>query len=192
MLSRDVIELTYDGSLDFNTFKGVGKSSTIMATTLDVLYRSGAIGDINLLHLDVEGSEFDVIFGGMELIKALRPTIIFEQHFLLDPTLDAIVEILASLGYVIYMIDEISGANLDCRNFLAVPGRLHAHFLAEFPRMDALLAMPAWSDEAERIKAVLEIEKAVAKLCEHCRHGYEVAKMKALLDQCSPNGRVSA
>lgn len=88
--------------------------------SLDYLYKTGEIENIDFIHLDVEGMEYQVVIGAENLIQDYYPIITFEQHLSTDDY-SGLSKHLGSKGYYVYMINEIlPGCNPDCRNFLAI------------------------------------------------------------------------
>lgn|GEM_PF-1351422 len=105
------------------TFSTLLESAHVVrsTTTLDELIPQNLISRIGLLHLDVEGMEREVILGAKVLIKRSRPLVIFERH-LSDEESKSPVTALQSMGYDVFMINEvIAGNRPDCRNFLCFP-----------------------------------------------------------------------
>lgn len=98
------------------------------STTLDELIPQNFISEIGLLHLDVEGMEKKVILGAKMLIKRSRPLVIFERH-LSDEVSESPVPVLQSMGYQVFMINEvIVGNRPDCRNFFCFPRENQAEY----------------------------------------------------------------
>lgn len=98
-----------------------GQPVVRLTTTLDDLIPNSSISRIGLLHLDVEGMEAQVILGAKALIERSRPLIIFERH-LSDEERDNPAPIVQSMGYEVFMINEvIIGNRPDCRNFFCIP-----------------------------------------------------------------------
>jgi hypothetical protein len=83
------------------------------------------------------------------------------------------------------MIDEISGANLDCRNFLSIPAKLLSLFTSNFGHMKNLIRIGRWDEEIERVNKLLQIEKEVVSLSTVYRHPYEISKLTAVINQAS-------
>ena len=99
-----------------------GLSLVANSTSLDLLHQEGVIGDVGLMHLDVEGFEMKVIIGATKMIDQYKPVVVFESHVLSQPTAP-LIDFFANRGYRVYMINEIHpGANPDCRNFVAFYG----------------------------------------------------------------------
>ena len=89
--------------------------------SLDYLDQIGEISNIGYIHLDVEGMEFTVIKGSVDIIEKYKPIISFEQHINSDDYL-GLSNFLIEKGYEICMINEsLPGCYPDCRNFLAIP-----------------------------------------------------------------------
>ena len=97
---------------------------TQTATTLDLLYQNNEINNIGYIHLDVEGMEFKVLKGSVEILNQFNPIITFEQHTTID-NVEGIKKFLKEKEYKIFMIDEIlPGCRSDCRNFIAFPSQI--------------------------------------------------------------------
>jgi FkbM family methyltransferase len=92
------------------------------STSLDILYKQNFIDNVDFIHLDVEGMEYQVLLGAENLINRFRPIIAYEVHLITDKNIDNIKKFLISINYNIYLInEELPGCNLDCRNCLALP-----------------------------------------------------------------------
>ena len=115
------------GNIEHGSFKIEKQSSSrdsILSTTIDNLKSQFQKDNKTLLiHLDVEGLEYEVMMGAKRTIERDQPYLIFECHIKLETNmLLEIKSYLLNLNYQIYMINEIlPGCALDCRNFLAVP-----------------------------------------------------------------------
>ena len=93
----------------------------IQPITLDFLYDKFIIDDVGYIHLDVEGMEYKILQGSINLINDFNPIITFEQHLEIDDT-NIIIFFLKEKKYIIFLINEIlPGCRLDCRNFIAFP-----------------------------------------------------------------------
>ena len=93
----------------------------IQSLTLDFLYDKFIIDNIGYIHLDVEGMEYKILQGSINLINDFNPIITFEQHLEIDDT-TIIISFLKEKNYIIFFINEIlPGCRLDCRNFIAFP-----------------------------------------------------------------------
>lgn len=139
-ISDKVEKLYTDGDLHHCSFvwNVTEKKHSVQASTLDLLFESGAITNIDCIHLDVEGMEFRILSGADALIRHCKPIISYEQHITTEDYMK-IVKWLEERGYTSYMIEEVMPHCLpDCRNFLAVPSAalhiihaLEAHFESE-------------------------------------------------------------
>lgn len=114
------LKLEYTGSINHTSFYEKEKSNSYLrSNTIDNILVNYNNVNIGFFHIDVEGSEFNVIKGGLEMIKSNRPFIAFEQHLYKD-NLYPLVFFLKDLNYEVYMVNEIHPGSLpDCRNFVA-------------------------------------------------------------------------
>lgn len=116
--------ISTDDDLHHANFSKGGEMNKISANTLDYFYSCEKIYDIDFMHLDVESMEYKVILGGEKLITELQPIITFEQHIETEDYM-LIANHLKDRGYSVYIINEILlGCYPDCRNLLALPGRI--------------------------------------------------------------------
>lgn len=72
------------------------------------------------LHLDVEGYELALINGGASLLSETHPLFSFEVLLGTASAVQTIAKV-QSLGYSVYMVNEICGISPTCRNLLAIP-----------------------------------------------------------------------
>jgi len=84
---------------------------------------------VGFWHLDVEWSEALALRGAHATLLRDAPLLAVELHVHQNRTYTH--ELMAllteeALGYKVYLIDEICGARLDCRNLLCVPDAMHA------------------------------------------------------------------
>ena len=101
--------------------KNINGRTQLEAVSLDFLLEEGEIQDIDYIHLDVEGFEFNVIKGADKLINKYNPIITFEQHLNQDPYIE-ISRYLHEKNYNVYLInEELLGCRDDCRNLIAFP-----------------------------------------------------------------------
>lgn len=102
----------------FNTKDG---KTQIKTTTLDALYSSNEITDVNFVHLDVEGMEHKVLQGTMNIINQCDPIIVWENHLETDDYIKT-VDFFKNLNYNTYLINEMfPHCRRDCRNFISIP-----------------------------------------------------------------------
>jgi FkbM family methyltransferase len=107
-------------SLDHCSFLLHGDTK-VEAVSLDDLYAEGKIVDVDYVHLDVEGMEFKVASGMVNIIDAYHPIVAFEQHLLID-NIGEIVNFFKQRNYMVFLIDEeLPECRTDCRNFIAFP-----------------------------------------------------------------------
>ena len=104
---------------------------SVKAVTLDYLYSNKNIDNIGYIHLDVEGMEFKVLMGSVNIIKQFNPIISFEQHTTVDNVL-GIKKFLKDLNYNIFLIDEVlPGCRHDCKNFIAFHDDIYSDSLIQ-------------------------------------------------------------
>lgn len=80
-----------------------GQRETVDVLTLDDLWKKGTIEGLDFIKCDVEGSELEVVAGGLDLIQSHRP------GWLLEVSRDAsgkIFNILNDLGYRAFVYDD--------------------------------------------------------------------------------------
>jgi FkbM family methyltransferase len=114
----------HEGTAHFETQcgSGVGHLSEsggieVKLTTLDILAAEGRITLPNVLKIDVEGAEYDVLTGGIQLLTKSHPVIFLSTH---NPEVKAkCLRLLEGLGYAFRTFD---GAPLEAAtDFLATP-----------------------------------------------------------------------
>jgi FkbM family methyltransferase len=151
VLSDKEKKLSFNGDLDFNSFSHIGGVNTILATSLDILFINNKINDITFIHLDVEGEEYNTLLGSIETIQKFKPIIIYEQHIITDNVLDCI-NLLDSLGYHQYIINEQTGERKDCRNFLAIPNEKYEFFMNNSKILSYLIDVSNLDNEKKLLK----------------------------------------
>jgi len=92
---------------------------------VDTLFGAGGAfaGErLGFWHLDVEWHELEALRGAVATVKRDRPVFTAELHVHQDRkyTRD-LVSFVEALDYEIYVVDEICGVRIDCRNLLCVP-----------------------------------------------------------------------
>ena len=124
----------------FSKFPSSKDSAPFNSTTLDKIKSETLKKSTLLLHIDVEGMELEVMSGALNILKNESPFIIFENHLIEQKAeLKKIEELLTSLEYSIFMINEIiPKCKLDCRNFLAIPNKENVN-LKDFNKKISLL-----------------------------------------------------
>ena len=108
------------------------------ATTIDKLYENKIIKNLSLIHLDVEGFELPVLLGAKNTILAQTPIILWENHLDVINSIkkkkevEEIINYLKNLNYITYMLNEISGGNPNCRNFISMTEEQNKLFLSKY------------------------------------------------------------
>ena len=73
-------------------------------------------------HLDLEGSEYDALKGGVKTIRANKPVLTIELRVHETKKTTQLLDLISSLGYDRYVIDEPCGwQHIDMRNILCIP-----------------------------------------------------------------------
>jgi hypothetical protein len=106
------------------------------------------------LHLDLEGGEAEALRGARRLLARDAPVISFELHVHVNRTAAGeLLNLVSSLGYDSFLVEEICGMRADCRNFLAIPRRRERAF-AGSPTLDlATLGKTLFPVDATTISA---------------------------------------
>jgi FkbM family methyltransferase len=100
----------------------VQKQGEVEIQTLDNLFLTQWNTKPGFLHIDVEGYELDVLLGANQTINLHQPVFSVEIHVQEDKEFTVrLLHHIESLQYTIYMVNEICGLRLDCRNFLCFP-----------------------------------------------------------------------
>jgi len=100
---------------------GTDGQTKVNAYSLDYLYSEKVIGNIDYIHLDVEGMEFKVVLGANEIIDNFRPIVAFEQHIESENYME-LAQHFKNKNYIVYLINEsFPGCRHDCRNLIAFP-----------------------------------------------------------------------
>jgi len=107
--------------------------------TLDQLFTANS-RRLGFAHLDVEGSELDVLLGAHHVLSRDRPVFTVEVHVHLSPhKTAALLQLIASHGYTTFLIEEVCGGRYDCRNLLNIPKDRSASFVGS-PMLNTLTA----------------------------------------------------
>lgn len=94
------------------------QAGNVDVTTLDLFFQNRP--KPAFMHLDVEGYELKLIQGGTNTIVSSRPPFSFEVHMNMSESQNTISAVI-SMGYSVFMVNEICGWNKSCRNLLALP-----------------------------------------------------------------------
>ena len=122
--------LSTDNDLDHCSFvygnPMLNGKTKVNAVSLDYLYNTKVIENVGYIHLDVEGMEYKVLEGSVELIEKCRPLITFEQHLELDNYNIILSFLTKQHNYTVFLINEIlPGCRPDCRNSIAFPNEIY-------------------------------------------------------------------
>lgn len=125
----DKIETVYfSGSEHHIQFNTSGGPQNYKTETIDNLFKTNKITNIGFIHLDVEGFEHKVISGALNVIEKYTPPIIWENHLDTDNFLSTI-QLLREKNYKTWMINEISGCNPSCRNFISIQKNINCNWV---------------------------------------------------------------
>jgi len=82
---------------------------SVPSTTLDSLYLEGLFDreSIGLVKIDVEGGEYSVLVGSLEVLRAYHPRILLEVHG--KENLEPCRHLLAEVGYELNIVKEMRG-----------------------------------------------------------------------------------
>jgi len=98
---------------------GAGGGTTFQVHTINNFFSAEKVG---LLHIDVEGSELDVLKGGRNVIMRDKPLIVAEVKVYENATLTlSLLHHMAGMGYRLYLVQEEVGDEPHIRNVLAIP-----------------------------------------------------------------------
>lgn len=97
---------------------------------IDDLYSGMWKGEtLGLAHLDVEGQELDALQGAEKTIARDAPIITTELFVHMDHNYSsALVRFMAQRGYRTFLVDEVCGSRMDCRNLIHLPDRWRSRF----------------------------------------------------------------
>lgn len=85
--------------------------------TIDDYVTQNNVGEVNLLMIDVEGSEIKVLEGAKEMLLKHKPVVVFETHSLYNDWSNGLgnsdsVKLMTDLGYEVYAVREFH-QNID-------------------------------------------------------------------------------
>jgi len=92
-----------------NQFGFQGQKFEIKILSLDDFSREKNLARLDFLKIDVEGSEMDVLLGGIETLKRFRPSIVFEYNLYRDMDKQGykmIISFFEALGYKLYLVES--------------------------------------------------------------------------------------
>lgn len=121
------------GFMQFNSQAGAGfvgaieshesqQPGDVPIQTLDYLFLELWNSRPGFLHIDVEGFELEVLQGAHKVITQHQPVFSIEIHVVekKDFTVE-LIRYAEDFGYSIFMVNEVCGMRVDCRNFLCFP-----------------------------------------------------------------------
>jgi FkbM family methyltransferase len=88
--------------------------------TIDDYVTQNKVGQVNLLMIDVEGSEIKVLEGAREMLQKDKPVVVFETHSLYNDWSHGLensdsVKLMTDLGYTVFAVREFH-QNIDTGN----------------------------------------------------------------------------
>jgi FkbM family methyltransferase len=90
--------------------------------TLDYLFLELWQSTPGFLHIDVEGFELQVLQGANKVINKYQPVFSIEIHVVENKEFTVeLIKYAENFGYHIYMVNEVCGMRVDCRNFICFP-----------------------------------------------------------------------
>ncbi|MBK9571042.1 MAG: FkbM family methyltransferase [Chitinophagaceae bacterium] len=92
-------------------------NNVLHTITIDDYVLQNKVGKIDLLMIDVEGSEIKVLQGAVEMIRQHKPVVVFETHSLYDDWSKGLenspsVTLMKNLGYEVFAVREFH-QNID-------------------------------------------------------------------------------
>lgn len=101
-----------------STVTATDKAATVLHTiTIDDYIMKNRVGKIDLLMIDVEGSEIKVLQGAVEMLKKDKPVVVFETHSLYDDWSNGLqnsasAQLMKKMDYEIFSVREFH-QNID-------------------------------------------------------------------------------
>jgi FkbM family methyltransferase len=85
--------------------------------TIDDYVTQNNVGEVNLLMIDVEGSEIKVLEGAREMLQKYKPVVVFETHSLYNDWSNGLensdsVKLMSEMGYEVFAVREFH-QNID-------------------------------------------------------------------------------
>ena len=112
-------ELIFEGEDALaSTVEASNSSANVLHTiTIDDYVTQNKVGKVDLLMIDVEGSEIKVLQGAVEMLKQNKPVVIFETHSLYDDWSNGLqnspsATLMKELGYEVFAVREFH-QNID-------------------------------------------------------------------------------
>lgn len=101
-----------------STVKATGSAANALHTiTIDDYVSQNKVGKVDLLMIDVEGSEIKVLQGAVDMLKKDKPVVVFETHSLYDDWSNGLQNspsaiLMKELGYEVFAVREFH-QNID-------------------------------------------------------------------------------
>lgn len=101
-----------------STVEASNSSANVLHTiTIDDYVTQNKVGKVDLLMIDVEGSEIKVLQGAVEMLKQNKPVVVFETHSLYDDWSNGLqnspsATLMKELGYEVFAVREFH-QNID-------------------------------------------------------------------------------
>ncbi len=95
-------------------------ASVLHTVTIDDYVAQNKVGKVDLLMIDVEGSEIKVLQGAVEMLRKNKPVVVFETHSLYDDWSNGLENspsavLMKGLGYEVFAVREFH-QNIDTGN----------------------------------------------------------------------------
>jgi FkbM family methyltransferase len=96
---------------------GASAENVLHTITIDDYVAQNKVGNINLLMIDVEGSEIKILEGAKEMLQKHMPVVVFETHSLYNDWSNGLqnsdsVKLMTDLGYEVFAVREFH-QNID-------------------------------------------------------------------------------
>lgn len=104
-----------------STVEASGSAANVLHTiTIDDYVSGNKVDKVDLLMIDVEGSEIKVLQGAVEMLKRDKPVVVFETHSLYDDWSNGLqnsssARLMKELGYEVFAVREFH-QNIDTGN----------------------------------------------------------------------------
>ena len=104
-----------------STVEATDSSANVLYTiTIDDYVKQNKVDKVDLLMIDVEGSEIKVLQGAVEMLKQSKPVVVFETHSLYDDWSNGLENspsalLMKGLGYEVFAVREFH-QNIDTGN----------------------------------------------------------------------------
>jgi FkbM family methyltransferase len=121
-----------------NLNEGAARPAAQTAPTTAIEFTIFRLDDIfaherlGFAHIDVEGSELDVLLGATRTVARDLPIFSVEIHASDKEAAAALLQHVHGLGYRMMLIHEICGSHLSCRNILCLPPSLDVRSMPAF------------------------------------------------------------